>query len=303
MSEETFESKHVLVAAFEGWNDACQAASNVIRHLIDVYDSNEVARISCDGFYDYQTTRPMMCTVQGRARIVWPETTFYEIHIDEHHSVIAQMGPEPNYRWMEYCHQNLHIAEECDVDHVITLGSMFADCPHTRTLPIDVYSDDCGCESDGSDDHCGPVGITNVLDSIARDHGFDTNSIWVSVPQYLGSDECAQGTLQLLHKLSEILGVQLKEGDLPSKGKQWKAQASMLLTCNDDLADYVKRLERQVDTKTLADESRDMTTDEARELIAEAEAFLQREQDRQHRPGKSGGSDNPDCAGGKALPD
>ncbi|MFT8356065.1 PAC2 family protein [Bifidobacterium aquikefiri] len=300
MSEETFQTRRVLVSAFEGWNDACQAASNVVRHLIDMYDSNEVARISCDGFYDYQTTRPMMCFVQGRGRIVWPETTFYEIHIDDRHTIVAEVGPEPNYRWMEYCHQNLHIAEEYDVDHVITLGSMFADCPHTRALPIDVYSDDCECNCSGTDDHCGPVGITTVLDSIARDHGFDTDSVWVSVPQYLGSDECAQGTLQLLRKLSQLLGVTLNEGDLPTKGKQWKAQASMLLSCNDDLADYVKRLERQVDTKTLADESDEMTTDEARELIAEAEAYLQREQNKDNHKGHPG-PDYPDSAAGNAL--
>ena len=42
MSEEqTTKPSCVMVSAFAGWNDACQAATNVIRHLIDTYDSQQ----------------------------------------------------------------------------------------------------------------------------------------------------------------------------------------------------------------------------------------------------------------------
>ena len=44
-----------MIAAFEGWNDACQAATNVIRHLVSRYDSREIRHIRCDGYYDYQS--------------------------------------------------------------------------------------------------------------------------------------------------------------------------------------------------------------------------------------------------------
>ena len=68
-----------MISAFEGWNDACQAATNVIRHLVSRYDSQEVHHIDNEGFYDYQVARPMICSVQGRKRIIWPQTTFYDI--------------------------------------------------------------------------------------------------------------------------------------------------------------------------------------------------------------------------------
>jgi proteasome assembly chaperone (PAC2) family protein len=264
--------KTAMICAFEGWNDACQAATNVIRHLIARYDATEVRHIRCDGYYDYQVTRPMSCTVAGRRRILWPQTTFYDIAINPGTHVFAQIAPEPNYRWVEYCHQSMHIAEEFDVDHIVTLGSMFVDCPHTRPLPIDESDTDCRCDMDR--EYNGPVGITTVLDALACNEGFDASTIWASIPQYLGSDECAQATLQMLHHLSGRLGVELDQGDLPQKAQAWKAQASVLTHCNDDLAEYVERLEHEYDSEQNARALADIGTPQAEMLVKEAEDFL-----------------------------
>lgn len=263
-----------MISAFEGWNDACQAATNVVHHLIAHYESAEVRYIRCDGFYDYQVARPISCSVTGRRRILWPQTTFYEITINPSTRIYAQIAPEPNYRWIEYCRQSLHIAEEFDVGHVITLGSMFADCPHTRPLPVDVSGRGCQCEMDR--EYNGPVGIPTVLDSIACEEGFNTTTMWTSIPQYLGSDECAQGTLQMLRQLSAILGVDLDEGDLPTKAESWKAQASILVRCNDELIDYVQHLEHDYDLKAQALKLAESGTAQAEELVKEAEAYLRK---------------------------
>ncbi|MCI1833073.1 MAG: PAC2 family protein [Bifidobacterium sp.] len=272
MSEVAKAKRTTLIAAFEGWNDACQAATNVVRHLISHYESREVRHIRCDGYYDYQTSRPMMCHVTGRARILWPQTTFYDITVDDDTHIYAQIAPEPNYRWLDYCRESLHIAEEFEIDKIITLGSMFADCPHTRPLPLDVS--DRGCQCDMDREYNGPVGLTTVLDSSAAEQGFDTSSLWVSVPQYLGSDECAQGTLQMLDSLSCVLGVDLDRGDLQKRAAVWRSQAEVLTRCNDDLADYVARLEREYDLKVNAKKVGDFGTPQAEQLVQETEAFL-----------------------------
>ena len=103
--------KTILIAAFEGWNDASQAATNVVRHLVSRYESQEVRHIDNEGFYDYQVARPMICSVQGRKRIIWPQTTFYDIAVSPMLHLLAQIAPEPNYRWEEYCRQTLRVAE------------------------------------------------------------------------------------------------------------------------------------------------------------------------------------------------
>ncbi|WP_300767353.1 PAC2 family protein [uncultured Bifidobacterium sp.] len=241
------KSGTTLLVAFEGWNDACQSATNVVRSLVAHYDSREVRHIACDGYYDYQSARPMMCHVTGRARIIWPRTTFFEIALDDGYRVFAQLAPEPNYRWVEYCRESLSIAQELDVDHVVTMGGMLAECPHTRPLPLDVSDSDRRCDMDR--EYNGPVGITTVFDQMAREDGFDASSMWVSVPQYLDCDECAQGTLQLTRRLSRLLGHDIDVSELVGQANLWRAQVDRTTSGDSDLADYVRRLEREYDAR------------------------------------------------------
>lgn len=87
--------KTILIAAFEGWNDASQAATNVVRHLVSRYESQEVRHIDNEGFYDYQVARPMICSVQGRKRIIWPQTTFYDIAVSPCCTCLRRSHPNP----------------------------------------------------------------------------------------------------------------------------------------------------------------------------------------------------------------
>lgn len=276
IEEEMPEPRCVMIAAFGGWNDAADCATDVIRHLVEQYDAHEIAHICCDGFYDYQTNRPMQCNVDGRRRIVWPETTFYRAQVAPGLTAILAIGPEPNFHWCDYCQRVLSVAEDADADELIVLGSMFADCPHTRPLPITVTTP--GDDSCGEDSYTGPVGITTVLATNAEDLGFEATSIWVSAPQYLGNDSCPDGTLRLLRSLGAKLGVALDEGDLPAKSREWEASVDMLVRCNDMLADYVHHLERSADEDAVRNSAScpTVTPDQARRVVEQAEEFLRR---------------------------
>ncbi len=50
----------VVIAAFEGWNDAANASTAALDHLIDVFDAEFVGEIDPDEFYDFQVNRPMV---------------------------------------------------------------------------------------------------------------------------------------------------------------------------------------------------------------------------------------------------
>ncbi|WP_240541847.1 PAC2 family protein [Bifidobacterium simiarum] len=263
--------RRFMIAAFGGWNDACQAATDTVRHLLDVYESREIGHICCDSYYDYQSSRPMLCNVQGHRRIVWPETTFYEVTAEPETTFYVAMGPEPNFHWSDFCQRVLRFADECDVTNIITLGSMFADCTHTRALPL---SHACGDDDDASDDsYCGPIGIPTVLNYQAAEDGFEAESLWVSVPQYLGGDECPAGTLRLLNELSALMDFALEDGDLAASAEKWRLQADMLVRCNDDLSDYVHHLEHLMDEHGEPDAS-DVPVPHAKQLVEETEEFL-----------------------------
>lgn len=261
----------ILVAAFEGWNDASQAATNVIRHLVSRYESQEVRHIGNEGFYDYQVARPMICSIQGRRRIIWPQTTFYDVAISPRLHILAQIAPEPNYRWEEYCRQTLHIAEEYDVSNVVTLGSMFDECPHTRPLPLAISKNGCECESDR--EYNGPVGIPNILDACAAEAGFRTTSMWVSVPHYCADIECMQGTLELIRALSLLLEHPIAEGGLVEKASQWREDADELVL-RTHTGDYLARLEHDYDLNAQARKIASNGMPACEDLIREAESFL-----------------------------
>ena len=56
----------VLVAAFEGWNDAADAATAAVEHLEEVFHARTVGVIDPDDYYDFQVNRPER--VAGRRR-------------------------------------------------------------------------------------------------------------------------------------------------------------------------------------------------------------------------------------------
>lgn len=260
----------VLVAAFEGWNDASEAASDAVKHLINRYDSRIIGHIESDDYYDLQTSRPMLCTVLGHKRIVWPQTTLYQARVSADTELILAIGPEPNLHWMDYCRQILAIADEVEATKIISLGSMFADFPHTRALPTTV--NDGSDLSVTSETYSGPIGIPTVLTMTAAQMGFDSDSIWVSIPEYLGADDCPEGSLRLLERLAGLLDVSLNLDDVSRRARRWKADAQMLVRYNDMLASYVHQLEEQADE---SDSNTLMSAQKAQQLVQETEAYLQ----------------------------
>ena len=269
-------AKYIMVAAFDGWNDAGQSATNVIRHLVSKFHALEVGHISRDGYYDYQTARPMQCVIQGTRRILWPQTAFYDITINESLHILAQLGPEPSYQWMEYCKESLHFARQYDADSIITLGSMFAECPHTRPLPMDMSIS--GEQTDPDNEYNGPIGIPHVLDVAAIEEGYETKAIWVSLPQYFGSDPCPQATLQLLEALSDIIGVKLDPKEIAERAEQWRAHCDIMVRSNADLAQYVDQLEHDADMRQHAKDIASSGTPAVEQLVQEAEAYLRDQQ-------------------------
>src|SRR5690242_375710 len=65
--------KPVLIAAFEGWNDAADAATTAARYLRQQWEARPFATIDPEEFYDFSSTRPQVRLVDGLTReIRWP---------------------------------------------------------------------------------------------------------------------------------------------------------------------------------------------------------------------------------------
>ena len=102
----------ILVAAFEGWNDAGDAASGAVEHLALIWDAQPLVDIDSDDYYDFQVNRPIVKQVDGvTRRIDWPTTSIsYCSPPGSDRDIVLLRGIEPNMRWRGFCAEILDLA-------------------------------------------------------------------------------------------------------------------------------------------------------------------------------------------------
>ena len=93
------------VVAFEGWNDACDAASGALNYLLSLADANEpFAAIDPEEFFDFQAARPTVQVDEGGTRsLTWPTTKFFAApRPDDSRDLLLVLGEEPSLRWKTF---------------------------------------------------------------------------------------------------------------------------------------------------------------------------------------------------------
>jgi proteasome assembly chaperone (PAC2) family protein len=264
----------VVIAAFEGWNDAADAASAVIDHLIRVWDARIIGAIDPEEFYDFQVNRPSVGTDElGHRRITWPSTQIAVASPpDLDRDVILVRGIEPNMRWRQFCAEILAACDDLGGELVITLGALLADTPHTRPIPVSGTA----TEPDLVDrlkleqsTYEGPTGIVGVFQDACVRLDVPAVSYWAAVPHYVSAPPCPKATLALLGQIEELLEVTIPLEDLPELARAWERGVDELAEEDDDVADYVRALEETRDTTDLPE-----ATGEA--IAREFERYLKR---------------------------
>jgi proteasome assembly chaperone (PAC2) family protein len=180
----------VLVAAFQGWNDAGEAASGAARVLRRESSAQPFARIDPEEFFDFQATRPTVRIADGgMRRIDWPENTFSWAHLPgSRHDLVLLNGTEPNLRWVTFARGITDLVSELGIELVLTLGALQIDVPHSRPVPITGSASDAQLATRlrlRRSTYEGPTGITGVLHHACASAGVHAASLWAGVPHYL----------------------------------------------------------------------------------------------------------------------
>ncbi len=263
----------VLLAAFEGWNDAGSAASFALAHLEGQWETEQVDELDPEEYHDFQVNRPQVSIgPDGVREITWPSTTVSVATRPDGETFVLVQGIEPSMRWRRYATEVLDAAERLGVRTVVTLGALLADVPHTRPIPVTATTDDDALQQDlGLDVNTyeGPTGIIGVLQDEARRRGFTTLSLWAAVPHYVAHPPSPKATLALLARLEEIWGAPIAMGDLPEEAEAWKTGVDELAAEDPEIAEYVAQLEEAKDTAELPE-----ATGEA--IAREFERYLRR---------------------------
>jgi predicted ATP-grasp superfamily ATP-dependent carboligase len=250
----------VMLAAFEGWNDAGEAASDSLRYLNRVWGGKKVASIDADEYYDFQFTRPTVRrTASGDRKVKWPSTRIYKASApDSNVDVIFVQGIEPSYKWRAYTAELLVHAEALKVDYVVLVGALLADVPHSRPIPVSTSSDDTALRERlnlEASQYEGPVGIVGVLSEVSLLAGLPTVSLWAAVPHYVAQAPSPKAQLALLHRVEELLQVPLDTHELAEEAAAWERGVDELATEDPEIAAYVRQLEEAKDTADLPEAS------------------------------------------------
>ena len=246
--------QRVLVVAFDGWNDAGDAASSAAAHLRGTAQYEQVFSVDPEPYFDYQYTRPQLrVDDKGVRRISWPDVSLWRpMDATAPVSLWILTGVEPARAWQALAADLVDLALSEDITGLVTLGSMMSDVPHTR--PITVYS---GSENEGlrtglgleRPSYEGPVGILSVIEEAAEDAGIPAASLWASVPHYIGGHTPSpKATLALLDRLGEITGADIPRGELPAEALAWEASIDAAAADDDDMSEYIRQLEQTRDT-------------------------------------------------------
>ncbi|WP_067429603.1 PAC2 family protein [Nocardioides jensenii] len=250
----------VVIAAFEGWNDAADAASSVVDHLMEVWDARVVATVDPEDFYDFQMNRPVVGTdARGHRSLTWPST---QVAIASppglDRDVILIRGLEPNMRWRQFCAELLAVCDDLGGQLVVTLGALLADTPHTRPIPVTGTA----TEPDLVDrldieqsTYEGSTGIVGVFQDACVLLDIPAVSYWAAVPHYVAQPPCPKATLALIGQLEELLGTAIPLLDLPEDARAWERGVDELAEEEEEIADYVRALEETRDTADLPEAS------------------------------------------------
>lgn len=249
----------VLLAAFEGWNDAGSAATQALAHLHEVWAAEQVDELDPEEYHDFQVNRPTITTADDGSRVItWPSTTVAIAEPTPGRQVVLVHGIEPSMRWRTYCAELLEIAERLHVRSVVTVGALLADVPHTRPIPVTTTSDDRGLREALNLEPAsyeGPTGIVGVLQHEAARRGLHALSVWGAVPHYVAHPPSPKATLALLARVEELLGVSVPLGELPEDAEAWQLGVDELAAEDAEIAEYVAQLEEAKDTAELPEAS------------------------------------------------
>ena len=261
----------VAVLAFEGWNDASDAASRVLYYLMEHHDVTPLARLDLENYISYQESRPLV-TLEGRVReIRWPTVGFFGLAIPDHsHDLVLVLGEEPHLRWRRFCLDVASVLRQVGVRQAVALGAFVGEIAHTLPVPIFGSSSDpnfaqrFGLHASAYE---GPTGITGVITTALEDEGIEAAGMWAGIPHYLAANPSPTGTRALLYALGDVIGRRFDVKELDEEVADYEARVQEAIAGSSELVGYVRGLEAE-------SEKRAISLTSSRRLVEEIERFL-----------------------------
>lgn len=272
----------VMVIAFSGWNDAAEAATGAASHLLGCWTDPSfdvvpelIADVDPEEFYDFQVNRPMIEVDESLVRsLTWPGTQIFALRTPSlENDFVVVRGVEPSMKWKTFTSDLLDLADDLEVEIVITIGSMLADTPHTRPITVSgsgAHPDIANRLGVEISKYEGPTGVLGVIQDACVRRGIDAISLWAAVPHYASNSPSPKAIMALINSLEDFLDISIPQGDLHEQSADWELEVTEMAKEDSDVAEYVKALEESKDASDLPEAS-------GESIARELERFLRRQ--------------------------
>ena len=238
-----------LILAYEGWNDAGEAASVATEFLAEAIAAVPLAEIDGEPFLDFTVSRPWVRTDDaGRRRIEWPATRFWYGPTDANRELVLARGTEPHVHWRDYCDHVVGLVRRLDIRRIVLLGAYVADVVYSRPVGVTGFaSDEARLQEIGVEPsrYEGPTGIVGVLGERFEAEGLEVLSLWAGLPHYISASPNPRGALALVQKLRAALALAVDDEPLQQQAAAFEQKISALVSADPELAEYVRQLKRR----------------------------------------------------------
>lgn len=243
-----------MVCAFQGWNDAGDAASSAVSFLASSLSARRFAHLDSEEFYDFQANRPSIRFGEDEKReISWPTVEIFEAQAPRApRDLVLVQGIEPSMRWRSFTSNLVDLAEALGVQIVVSLGALLGDVPHTRPVAMSGHASDgallerLGIEASSYE---GPTGIVGVLHTACARAGLPSASLWAAVPHYVAAAANPKAALALLRRVEVLIGVSIDVSELESAAADYERQVGLAVQSDPDIQAFVERLEQAADNE------------------------------------------------------
>ncbi len=242
-----------MICAFQGWNDAGDAASGAVSFLAGSLQARRFARIDSEEFYDFQSNRPnVRFNGENEREIVWPTVEVFEAPAPRApRDLVLVQGVEPSLRWRAFTKHIVDLAEALGVQVVVSLGALLGDVPHTLPVAMSGHATDPALMErlgmQGST-YEGPTGIVGVLHAACAQAGLPSASLWAGVPHYVAAAANPKATLALVRRVEGLIGVSVDVSELESAAADYERQVGLAVQSDPDIQAFVERLEQAAES-------------------------------------------------------
>jgi proteasome assembly chaperone (PAC2) family protein len=284
-----------LVAAFGGWPDAGEVATASLRYLLRKLRPRRFASIEPEEFYDFTSVRP---TTRLRSpwqrELRWPRNEFHYWRGETGPDLVLFLGREPSLRWKAYVDAFMAVVESTGACRLVGLGGNYDAVPHTGEPKVTSAAADADLRAalEGLGLHAstyeGPTSIHSVILDACRRRGIPAGSLWGHAPHYLQAAPNVKVCYGILQKLAALLELSVELDEIRGAARALEARVNELLADNQELQEYVRRLEAGVESRAEPQGHAqpglmDAISPEA--VVRELEEFLRQQRD---NPGGSG---------------